>query len=481
MLKTDHPSAHRLQASELGEAKVVIEERRTHTGTNSSFPVLHEKRDAEDALFRRIAWRIMPLLFVSYFFAFLDRMNVGYAQLQMKTMLGFSDSVYGFGAGVFFLSYILFQIPSNIWMQRVGARITIARIMVLWGLTSASTMFVRTPHQFYIARFVLGMFEAGFFPAVILYLSYWFPSERRASMTACFMLAIPVAGLIGGPSSGWIMSTVHLSHRLAGWQWLLFLEGLPASILGVLCFFSLTDKPEKATWLSQSERSTVTRMLLPAGVIAPDNARASKLPHGMPKKLRLLSGRAIWVLAFVYFAAACGNYTYSFWLPTILRMAGARSINEVGWLSAIPYVFGIAGAVILARSSDILKERRWHVAASLFLAALALGATIVSLASLTITIVLLSIGAFFLFGGGILFWSMPPSYLNTEDAPSGIALVSSIGVIGGFMSPALLGWTKSHTGGLDLGIICICLVMIGAAAAIIRGLPPQHDRVWHHG
>jgi MFS family permease len=189
-------------------------------------------------------------LFASYLLAFLDRINVGYAQLQMKTMLGFSDYVYGVGAGIFFISYILFEIPSNLWMERAGARFTLGRIMILWGLTSAGTMFVRTPGQFYTARFLLGLFEAGFFPGVILYLTYWFPATRRGRVTSLFMLAIPVAGMVGGPLTGWIMSALNMKHDLAGWQWMLLLEGLPASALGIVCFVYLANRPSDAAWLN---------------------------------------------------------------------------------------------------------------------------------------------------------------------------------------------------------------------------------------
>jgi sugar phosphate permease len=425
----------------------------------------------EDALYRRITWRLMPLLFLCYLFAYLDRVNVGYAQLQMKTMLGFSDSVYGLGAGIFFISYIIFEIPSNIWLGRSGLRFTLGRIMFFWGLTSAGTMFVRTPGQFYIARFLLGLFEAGFFPGIILYLTYWFPSARRARITTLFMLAIPVAGLIGGPLSGWIMSAFNMKHNLSGWQWMLLIEGFPASVLGIICFFYFVDDPSKAGWLSDSDRFLIASGLAREGKISKSHNKEVSARELIRAGIRLVFERQVWALAFVYFTAACANYAYAFWLPTILRSLGIESIEKIGWWSAVPYSFGIAGALAIARSSDIRKERRWHVAGSLGLAALALaGATLVSL-SLTMTIMLLSVAAFFLYGGGILFWALPPTYLKRETAPTGIAIVSSIGVIGGFISPALLGWLKTQTGRLDVGIILTCILMMAGAITVVQTVP----------
>jgi sugar phosphate permease len=399
----------------------------------------------EGALYRKITRRLMPLLFISYLFAFLDRINVGYAQLQMKPMLGFSDSVYGLGAGLFFVSYILFEIPSNIWMERVGIRFTLGRIMVLWGLTSAGTMFVRTPAQFYAVRFLLGLFEAGFFPGIILYLTYWFPAKRRGRVTTLFMLAIPVAGIVGGPLSGWIMSAMNMKHNLAGWQWMLLLEGLPASILGIVCFFYLADSPSKPTWLNDLEQTQISLALVRTGYGS--KGLDCELPplEAFRAGLALFRDRQVWALAFVYFTIACANYMYTFWLPTILKTAGIYSIAKIGWYSAIPYCFGTAGALLRARSSDFRRERRWHVAVSLAVAALALGCTIFVSSPLPVTL-MLSLAAFFLYGAGLLFWTLPPTHLKRETAPTGIALVSSIGVIGGFISPALLGSIKTHTG-----------------------------------
>jgi MFS family permease len=300
--KTARPSEDGRQAFLQQGVDASLWNEKSPAAVNIKLPAKQGDQDAEDALFRKITWRLMPLLFTSYLFAFLDRINVGYAQLQMKTMPGFSDSVYGFGAGLFFISYILFQIPSNIWLQRLGARLTLGRIMILWGLTSAGTMFVRTPHDFYIARFLLGMFESGLFPGIIWYLVYWFPPKRRATVTSWFMLAIPVAGLLGGPFSGWVMSFFNMKAHLAGWQWMLLLEGLPASMSGLIFVFSCADIPCKADWLTTSERVLLEKALS-------GSESESKRLGIMDDKFRLICDLRLWGLAFVYFAAACGNYT----------------------------------------------------------------------------------------------------------------------------------------------------------------------------
>src|SRR4051812_26465259 len=323
----------------------------------------------EPAVYRKITRRLMPLLFLAYLFAFLDRINVGYAQLQMKSDLGFSDATYGLGAGIFFLSYLLFEIPSNVLLERIGARLTLLRIMVLWGLTSAGTMFVSTPTQFYVARFLLGLFEAGFFPGIILYLTYWYPSARRAAVTGLFMFAVPVSGIVGGPLSAWIMSSFDGAAGLAGWRWIFLIEGLPTVLLGIACFFLLRDKPVDAAWLTDAEKALVQRNLSVEG----SGARHGRSGHGA-SLFRLLKDAQIWVLAFVYFACACASYSFTFWLPEMIRAIGVKDVIQIGWWSALPYAVGGVGVLLITRSSDRRRERRWHVGGSLILAALLLAA-----------------------------------------------------------------------------------------------------------
>ncbi|WP_433985320.1 MFS transporter [Tunturiibacter empetritectus] len=433
----------------------------------------NERPGHSGRLYRKISRRLIPLLFLSYLFAFLDRINVSYAQLQMKPMLGFTDAVYGLGAGVFFLSYVVFEMPSNLWMTRSGIRFTLLRIMLLWSLASAGTMFIKTPLHFYIARFLLGLFEAGFFPGVILYLTYWFPAARRGRVTTLFMLAIPVAGMIGGPLSGWIMSALNMKDNLAGWQWLLLLEGLPTSVLGLICFVYLPDNPSQAGWLNDREKAFLTTDLAKgADSIGIPEAHSTLKDH-LIAGFELLKHFQVWALGFVYFAIACANYAFTFWLPTMLTTAGVGSISRVGLLSAIPYGVGIIGALAIARSSDLRGERRWHIAGAIALAALALGASNVLHSSIALTVLILAVAAFFLFGGGILFWAVPPTCFRSDAAPAAIATVSSIGVIGGFISPTLLGWIKTQTGRLDTGISSICVLMITAAVVLLLTLPDE--------
>jgi len=277
----------------------------------------------EAETYRKITHRILPLLFLGYLCAFLDRINVGYAQLQMKSALGFSDATYGLGAGIFFLSYLLFEIPSNLLLERIGARLTLLRIMVLWGLTSAGTMFVTTPAQFYLARFLLGLFEGGFFPGIILYLTYWYPSTRRAAVTGQFMFAVPVAGMIGGPLSAWILSSLDKVAGLDGWRWIFLIEGLPTVVLGVVCFFTLRDKPAQAAWLTDSEKALVQGLL-----------SAEEIQHGHGRAgpetswFKMLADAQMWVLVFIYFACAVASYSFTFWLPAMIKGFGIEDVAE---------------------------------------------------------------------------------------------------------------------------------------------------------
>ncbi|GJH26998.1 MFS transporter [Caballeronia novacaledonica] len=427
---------------------------------------------SEEAVYRKITLRLMPLLFLSYLLAFLDRINVGYAQLQMKGDLGFSDAVYGFGAGIFFLSYLLFEVPSNLLLERVGARLTMLRIMFLWGLTSAATMFVSTPTQFYVVRFLLGVFEAGFFPGIILYLTYWYPSTRRGGVTGQFMFAIPVAGIIGGPISGWILKSMGGVAGLAGWQWMFVIEGLPTALLGIVCFLVLKNKPSEAPWLNDEEKDVVNRVLGNDSAGAPTTHATAKAEFK-----RAVTDPKVWLLALIYFATACANYTFTFWLPTMIKALGVSDLAMVGWYSAIPYAFAGAGVLLVCKSSDKRKERRWHVGGSLIIAAIGLALTPQLQGSLALTLALLSFVAFFQFGAGIAYWAIPPTYLSKEAAAVGIGLVSSIGVIGGFVSPTLLGFIKTQTGSLTNGIYVISFIMIVGGLAVLLALPKNAVRV----
>ncbi|WP_341316363.1 MFS transporter [Paraburkholderia sp. IMGN_8] len=424
----------------------------------------------EDAVFRKIGWRVMPLVLIAYIFAFLDRINIGYAQLQMKHDLAFSDAVYGLGAGIFFVTYLLFEVPSNLLLEKIGARLTFLRIMVLWGFTSAATAFVTAPWQFYGIRLMLGIFEAGFFPGIILYLTYWYPSQRRGRVTGLFLFGMPITGVLGGPLSGMVMSGMEGLGGMHGWQWLFLVEGLPTVLLGLLLYRMLPDKPGRAPWLNDAEK------VLVQSVLDSDHRGAAKAGHH-GRLAAALADPKTYVLAFVYFCCACAVYTLTFWLPTMIKGLGIAPIATIGWYTAVPYIFGALGVLVISRSSDRFKERRWHVGGTLVLGAVALASTSFLGTAVVPVMVLLCVAAFFIFGGGSLFWSIPPTYLGRDAAAAGIAVISSLGILGGFVSPTLIGWIKGATGSIQMGLLALTALVIGGGLTILLGLPKSAVRV----
>ncbi|HEX8826955.1 MAG TPA: MFS transporter [Xanthobacteraceae bacterium] len=407
---------------------------------------------------------------LAYVFAFLDRINIGYAQLQMKQDLAFSDAVYGLGAGIFFVTYLLFEVPSNLLMEKIGARLTFLRIMVLWGLASAATAFVTAPWQFYGIRLLLGIFEAGFFPGIILYLTYWYPSQRRGRVTGLFLFGMPITGVLGGPLSGTIMSGMEGIGGMHGWQWLFLVEGLPTVLLGILLYRMLPDNPARAPWLDDAEKTLVQSVL-----DADHRGDAKAARHG--RLAAALADPKTYVLAFVYFCCACAVYTLTFWLPTMIKGLGIAPIATIGWYTAVPYVFGALGVLVVSRSSDRFKERRWHVGGTLAIGALALASTSFLGANVLPVMILLCIASFFIFGGGSLFWSIPPTYLGREAAAAGIAVISSLGILGGFVSPTLIGWIRSVTGSIQMGLFALTALVIIGGLTILLALPKSAVRV----
>lgn len=425
-------------------------------------------RSEQDAIWSKINWRIVPVILIAYMMAFLDRINIGYAKLTMQQDLQFSDAVYGLGAGIFFFTYLLFEVPSNLWLEKIGARLTFLRIMVLWGLTSAATAWVTTPTHFYIVRLLLGVFEAGFFPGVILYLTYWYPSIRRGRVTGLFLFGMPITGVIGGPLSGWILKTFDGVGGWHGWQWVFVLEGIPTVLIGVVVYFLLADKPEKANWLSQREKAVVKQVM---------EADHSGEQHSHRGKLKAaLADPKTWVLAFIYFTCACAVYTLTFWLPTMVKALGVTDVSSIGWYTAIPFGFGALGILLMSRSSDHFKERRWHVSSTLIIGSLALYATTFTAGAFMPSMILLSIAAFFIFSCA-LFWSIPPTYLSREAAATGIAVISSIGILGGFVSPTLIGAIKTATGSMDAGLLAMTVVICLGGLTVLLALPKTALRV----
>jgi sugar phosphate permease len=315
----------------------------------------------EDATYRKVSWRLLPFLLVCYVLAYLDRVNVGFAKLQMLNDLKFSETVYGLGAGIFFIGYILFEVPSNVILHKVGARIWIARIMITWGAISAAMMFVTTPTMFYVLRFLLGIAEAGFFPGIILYLTYWFPANRRGRNTTFFMTAIALSGVIGGPLSGWMMQAFHGYNGWAGWQWMFLLEGIPSILVGLWVIAYLDDRIGHAKWLSADEKRLLERN------IASEDAHKEDPPIGT-----VMSSPRVWLMSAIYFCFVMGVYGVSFWLPTIIEQTGVKSALDIGLLTAIPYGCAVIGMVLVAYSADRSGERRWHIAIPAIVGALGL-------------------------------------------------------------------------------------------------------------
>jgi ACS family tartrate transporter-like MFS transporter len=396
----------------------------------------------------KLTRRLLPFLFLLYIVNYLDRINVGFAALQMRGQLGFSDKVYGLGAGIFFAGYFFFQVPSNLALARVGARKWIAVIMVLWGTVSVSMIFVGTPRSFYLLRFLLGATEAGFFPGIILYLRRWFPSAARARAVALFMMASPLAGVLGGPISGALLGV--RSANLAGWQWLFVIEGLPAVLLGGVVLAFLTDRPEVAPWLTTVERTWLTGELAREQNQHPEAARREVFAAFTQAK--------VWLLVLVYLGDTTCTYGVGLWLPSLIRSVSGVSNLLIGMLSAIPYVATAIAMVLVGMHSDRTRERRWHLAGSAFVGSFGLACAAYA-TSATATIVFLSLAllaAFSLLGP---FWATSTELLSETSAVAGIALINSFGNLGGFLGPYTIGLVRTWTGSFRGGLLAVAALL----------------------
>jgi D-galactonate transporter len=411
---------------------------------------------AADAVYRKVSLRLIPLLFLCYIAAYLDRVNVGFAKLQMQDALKLSDSVYGFGAGIFFIGYFLFEVPSNIILHKVGAGRWIARIMVTWGLLSAATMFVTTPMGFYAVRFFLGVAEAGFFPGIILYLTYWFPARRRGRATSLFVTAIAFAGILGGPLSGWILHSLDGVHGWQGWQWLFLIEAIPSLVLGVVAWFFLEDRVKDATWLTTAEWALITREIESEEAQKPD-ARLAKV----------MTDPKVWLLSFVYFTIVAGLYGVSFWLPTIINAAGVTEPLRIGLVSAVPWACGVAAMVVVAHSADRRMERRWHTSLSCLVAAIGLEISVAFHADVLLSMTGLTLCAIGIMSSLPVFWGNPTAFLGGTAAAAGIAMINSIGNLAGFAAPYAIGWIKESTHSTDAGLHLLAILLVIGAAAVL--------------
>jgi ACS family tartrate transporter-like MFS transporter len=433
--------------------------------TNNTIPARDEVigSETESSVISKITRRIVPLLFVLYLVAYLDRINVAFGALQMQRQLHFSDSVYGLGAGIFFIGYLLFQVPSNLMLQRVGARRWICVLMIVWGSISLSTAFISSAKSFYLVRFFLGSAEAGFFPGIIFYIRGWFPSAVRARTVALFMTAGPLSAVVGGPVSG-VLLGLHGFAKLAGWQWLFLMEGLPAVLLGVVVFFYLTDAPREAQWLSSSERVWLTDTL-------------EREPRSLSgSSLAAFRSGAVWLLAFALFGVTTCTSGLSLWLPTLIHSLSTSSNLTIGILYAMPYVAAAVAEFLVGLHSDHTGERRWHVGVPALTGAIAIAgvAYFTSLAAVLLAITVAILSSYATFGP---FWALVAALLEGKTAAAGIALINSVGNLGGFWGPYIIGFVRNVTGTFRGGLLvaAVTLALCGVIVLTLRLEPIGHE------
>ncbi|WP_353627703.1 MFS transporter [Ralstonia pseudosolanacearum] len=423
---------------------------------SQAIPAEAYSQDRETSVYSVVNRRVLPFLAICYLFAYLDRINIGFAKLQMQHDLALSNAAYGLGAGIFFLGYVLFEVPSNLLLVKVGARKTLSRILVLWGLTSAAMLFVTNVQTFYALRFLLGVFEAGFAPGMIYYLTQWYPGTRMARAMAIVLGAAPVGGAIGAPVSTWIMAHFAGTGGLAGWQWMFLAEGVPSVLLGVVAYFTLVDKPADARWLTDAQRAVIA-------------SQVEQSSQGQTSSLtKALTDPRVYVLAAAYFCLISGLYAVSFWLPSILKAAGLTDLIKIGLYSAVPYLVSMVAMYALSRSSDRRGERRWHSAITAILGAgmLAVAAYATSFPTALVSITLATAAVF---ASYTVFWAIPQEHLKGTAAAGGIAFINSIGLFGGFFSPTIIGWMKDATGSLQAGLLVIAaLLVVGAVLLATR-------------
>ncbi|MGW7619261.1 MFS transporter [Streptomyces antimycoticus] len=411
----------------------------------------------ENTVYRKVVRRIVPFLILCYVASYLDRVNVGFAKLQMSDDLGFSEAAYGLGAGLFFIGYFILEVPSNLMLQRVGARTWIARIMISWGLVSAAFMFVTNEAMFYVLRFLLGAAEAGFYPGVILYCTYWFPSYRRARVIAMFMSAIPVAGIFGNPLSGWIMDHFQGVNGWQGWQWMFLLEAIPALLVGVIALFYLDDNVRAAKWLTDEEKSVVER------AVAGDTAH------------RAVDGRVwdafreprVWLMCLIYFCFVMGQYALTFWMPSFVESTGIEGNFAIGVLSAVPFLAALVAMNLFGRSADKRRERRWHLVIPSLMGAVGFSLSAVWNGSTALSLTALSIAAAGVLTCAPLFWSLPTAFLSGTAAAAGLAMINSVGNLAGFVSPYMIGALKDATGSASIPMHVLAFSLVVGAAAVL--------------
>lgn len=423
----------------------------THAGTSVSTPAAVASDEA--SVYQKVTRRLLPFLTLCYVVAYLDRVNVGFAKLQMANDLNFSDTVYGLGAGIFFIFYALFEVPSNIILYRVGARKWIGRIMITWGLISAAFMFVQTPMQFYVLRSLLGIAEAGFFPGIILYLTYWYPAGRRTRIIATFMAAMPIAGILGGPISGAILDQFHGVSGLQGWRWLFLLEGVPAAVLGVIALFWLSDGIRQANWLDNDEKHLLE------GAIA-EEAR-TKVEH--ESTARMFGDVRVWMMGIVYFCLVMGQYGITLWLPTLVKNAGINGNLNIGMVTALPYMAAAIAMIAFGVRSDRTARRRWYLILPLLLGAVGFVGTVMFENSTMLAILALVVASIGAVSAAPLFWPLPTAFLGGKSAAPALGFITALGNLGGFFSPYMIGWLRDTTHSSHAGMYALTgFLLLGA-------------------
>ena len=405
----------------------------------------------DQAIIRKVTWRIIPFVFLLYIVSYLDRANIGYAALQMNAELALSSEVFGFVSGIFFIGYFLFEVPSNLLLERFGARVWIARILLTWGVIAAATAFAQTAMHLYILRFLLGVAEAGFFPGIIVYLTYWFRSRELATTVALFTAAIPVSYVIGAPLSTWIMDNVHWLGW-SGWRWMLFLEGIPAVFLGVLCYLYLTDRPEQARWLADEEK-----VWLLAELERDRQARKDVRHFGA---LKAMSNPKVLYLAFIYFVYQCGSLGVGYWMPQIIKgFSSDLTHTQIGLIAMLPYIVATAAMILWSRRSDRRNERKMHSAIPLAVAALGLiGAGMLPSAVGSMVMICVALSGLYSFKSP--FWALPTLFLDRATAAVSIAVINSIGNLGGFVGPSLIGMVKGSSQSAATGLLFLSALLV---------------------
>lgn len=426
----------------------------------------------DQALYRKLAWRIMPFLFLCFVLNWLDRVNISFAHLQFKTDLNISDATFGIIVGVFSIGYLLFEIPSNLLLEKIGAKKTMMRIMVLWGLVTIATAFAQTPMQFYVLRVLLGAAEAGFFPGVILYLTYWFPASYRGRITSRFIMAIAVCGIIGGPLSTWIMSHFAGLGGFTGWQWLFVVTGIPPVLAGLFAWYWLDDKPATAKWLSADEKRRIAEAL--------DQERRNRKPGGHQRFVEALKDRKVWFITLAYcLTIMCAGNVTNIWAPSIIRESGIANLSQLGWFSALPYVVGVVVMLLACRHSDLRQERRWHFALGGLTAATAMLILPNFLVSPWAAIAILTLMTSGYLVATAVFWTIPTYYLSDQAKAAGLAMVNCCGQVSSLLTPIMIGSIKTSTGSIALALYIVAGLVTCGALILLFGVPRQALRDAH--